>query len=192
MKKVVLSLIVLVLFNTNLFSQFKQGQVELSASAGLGSQKFEQSYSSLYGNSSSSESHSYLMLSVMPGIFIVNGFSFEPEIGMTTVENEQPGFLLLANVSYTYLIPKTAIAPFARIGYGVSNGMGFPNQYLIGQVSDKLDLDIFNIGAGIKNLIGQSAVLRLELNYRSFSQSRSSGKTTESFIALLFGFGIIL
>jgi hypothetical protein len=189
MKKVVLLFGVLVLLNLNLFSQFKQKDVELTASAGLGSM----SISASSGIISISHSYSYMLLSVMPGYFVLDGLSIEPEIGMTAIESSRPDFLFLVNVSYTYLIPKTTIAPFGRIGYGVTNSIGsFPNQFLNDGNPSDMNISVFNIGAGIKHIIGRSAVLRLELNYRNFSQNVSSIDTKAGFVSLLFGFGIIL
>jgi hypothetical protein len=178
-------------------AQFQKGASELSLSGSLGSYTAKSSSS----NFNTSESRNFFFLAVSPGYFVLDGLSVEPEIGMLAIEESEPAWLFLGNLSYTYAIAGSTIAPFIRAGYGVSNAVTAsfaPN--LLARVSDKLDVGVLSLGGGLKVRISDGAYLRTELNYRKLSWSTeyrgySYSSTTDhtySSFGLLVGLSVLL
>jgi len=182
-------------------AQFKKGEVELSLSGSLGSMTNKYTTTSTGGKWSNSESNNYLFVSVMPGYYLVDGLSVEPEIGFLAVQHSEPAEYFLFNLSYTYLIPDTREALYARAGYGIANSVEMPYfSGAIGKFSDKLNVGVINLGGGVKFLLTNSVALRTELNYRTHTWSNSvdygygsySSDQTMSNFGLLIGFSILL
>jgi hypothetical protein len=130
----------------------------------------------------------------MPGYYLIDGLSIELEYGLMAVEDSRPFHSIIGNLSYTYPLPESSVALFARAGYGVSNGRALYSVIMSG--GGEMDYGILNLGAGAKILLSRMAYLRGEVNYRSYSKSDSDefGESTYtlSHIALLFGLGIVL
>ncbi len=171
MKKNVFLAIVLLVFVNNVYSQFTQNSWEAGVliNGGLTSTS---AYSSDPGNSA------YFYLNILPAYYILNGFSFEPQITMNFTEHIEPEFNFIGNLSYTYHIKNSGFAPYVKAGYGVSNsvsmqnlsydwqgGSGFKSIYY----SDNFDIGVFNSSAGIKFLVNKKTALRGELNYKIYN-----------------------
>jgi hypothetical protein len=180
---------------------FTKGSWEVSLSGSVGSLTSKSEYNSSYYSGESSESRNYFQLAVVPGIFIVDGLSIEPEFNMFFYQKAKPSLSFLGNLSYTFIIPEKNFAPFIRIGYGVSNSLQFPIQNgMLAKMSDKFDISILNAGIGLKFLLTENLAFRTELNYRKFSHSADdsgygySYEIKDSFtsISALFGFSILL
>jgi hypothetical protein len=158
--------------------------------------------SSIYGNSTSSESNNYAFISVTPGYYLIDRLSIEPEIGLLSEQHYSPSQYLLLNLSYTYMIPDSKEALYARAGYGIANSVQLPiMSSAIANMSDKLNIGIFNVGVDAKFLLTQSVALRTELNCRSHKWSNSSdfdigssytSDMSMSNVGLLLGFSILL
>ncbi len=175
------------------FAQFKKGSVELSLLGGFGS--FTES-TVPYTRSSST---TIINLSIMPGYYILEGLSFEPELGITIIDPENgsgsSGLSGVANLSYTFAFTEKTYAPFVRIGYGISNGLQLPaiGSFIVeNQGSNESSVTIFAAGAGMKFLIGTHAAIRTEIEYRRQSYSNSEGgEYSGSNIGLNFGITIL-
>ncbi len=163
---IILSLISLV-FAASCQAQFEQGRSELGLVGSMGSYSNKSTVNGPY-TSSYSDSRMYLSFAAVYDYYIVQGFSLEPEVAVTWLEKSEPAAYLLGNISYTHRLTESPAALYGRIGYGVSNGVESP--MFVGGVSkvlDKLKVGVFNAGIGTKILLGESTLIRLELNYRT-------------------------
>ena len=188
MKKFIIFIILFATFSFYSNAQFNPKSFEISSYISFGNYK---SGGTFYGQTQT-YSRDYLMLSVLPGIYIAEGFSIEPEIGIVSMEHTKPGFLLLLNGAYTYRIPTTRLAPFARIGYGVSNCVGYQNSIYMGKSSNAMDIHIINLGIGVKFLVSDKACFRTEINYRKFNFDNSRYDEYDRFISFLFGVSLLI
>ncbi|HEY6951388.1 MAG TPA: outer membrane beta-barrel protein [Bacteroidota bacterium] len=181
-------------------AQFQKGTTELTLSGNLGSSTNKTSGGNSYYSYDHSETVNYAVLDLAVGFFLADGFSLEPEVALFAAEQQEPAQYLLANISYTMPNPSAKVAPFIRAGYGVSNSMKIPGLGIMGRMSDKLDVGVLNLGAGIKYLVASDVALRVEVNYRkhSYSHSDSFSGFTSSYeysfatTGLLFGFSVLL
>lgn len=198
MRRIILRLGALLVLTSYSRAQFKQGDIELSFSGSLGSW----TTSSTSNGRTSSDSRAYVFFAVTPGYYIVDGLSIEAELGLLAVEKMTPTEYLLGDISYTYRLPDSKVALFARVGYGFSNSAKYPmfGDALI-KTSNELDVGVVNIGGGLKYIVSEGVALRAEINYRSHSWTSeyrgyggSSSKTeyTYSNIGLLLGFSVLL
>lgn len=175
---------------------FHSGAVELNFLLDAG--KMTTTYESGFPSGSESNSSTYFNLSVLPGFFIAEGFSIEPEVSFLAVEKAKPAYSIIPNISYTYLLPGSRTAVYARTGYGLSNSYSLFGLLL--RQSNKIDVGIFNVGAGIKYLVTDGATLRMELNYKSTNHEEetnyggynNSASTTVESIRILMGFSLLL
>lgn len=196
MKKLFLLCAIVLLSATSAYSQFKAHDWEFGMSGMFGSVTDKQESS----GHEVSDDQSFMSLSIQPAYYIIDGLFFEPEIGITASEGYQPGFFLLGNIGYTFLPEKSRIAPYARIGYGVSNSIGIPTINSYPRSSDDMNVGVLNLGAGVKYLVTKSVNLRAEINYRQFKRSEDEtyyNQTytidyTRSYISFWFGFSVNL
>ena len=203
-RKLIIALFVLA-NSTIAFAQFEKGNTELTLSGTAGYQKESPSFTS-----NNPESLEYCMLNICVGYYIVNGFSVEPQIGFLAIDKSYPSQSALLNLSYTYRISHSALALFVCSGYGLSNSLCSPVIGFIPLRSEVIsDVHIINAGAGIKILMMDNVILRIEANYHkeSFEYDALEGlyydndtimyytKTEDSsisYVGVLFGFSIIL
>ena len=148
---------------TSAIAQFKKGNVELSLMGGFGS------FTETTSSSTKSSSTTIINLAITPGYYIVDGLSFEPELGLTIITPENgsgsSGVSGVANLSYTFASSENPFAPFLRIGYGISNGLQLPaiGTFIIeNKGSNQSSVTIIATGAGMKFLIGTHAAIRTE------------------------------
>jgi hypothetical protein len=167
MKKIGLSIALVVILSGTMLGQ-KKGDVELSIAG-----TFSSMNSSRAGSSSDTK---YAVLSVSPGFYLIDGLSLEPEIGWIATEHDLPGWLFLGNVSYTYagVDQHHRLAPFIRVGYGVSNSYQLATPQLLVRTSNKLDVGVFNVGGGVKVGVVEGAYLRAEVYYRQYNWTSNS------------------
>jgi opacity protein-like surface antigen len=197
------TLFIIALLAANLeaaFAQFEQGTVEMSLTGTAGYQKVSVSGGST--SSSSSESLGYLYLNTTFGYYLTDGLSLEPQLGTFLMENEPPSESILLNLSYTKPITNTSVALFCRIGYGLGNAISYVALGMAPlRMTNDWDVQIFNMGGGLKILVAENIALRAELNYRSetydlrdvlYSNTSSDIEYTFSNTALLFGFSVLL
>jgi hypothetical protein len=184
MKKFFVSVLLLLAFVgfNNLNAQFKQGDFEFGFGGTGGWEK---------ASYISSIELKYVSLSLIPGYYVIDGLSIEPEIGMTFMEKIKPAFSLIGNVSYTFLLPKAPIGIFARVGYGITNSSNTPGDITYYRGWGNNDANIFNLGAGAKFLLDPKVYIRSEILYRNIKWKVSEESTTK-FIVFLIGLGIVL
>jgi hypothetical protein len=156
------SIALLILLSGTVLGQ-KKGDIELSVAGTFGSSNMSRS-----GSSSDTK---FAVLSVSSGFYLIDGLSLEPEIGWIAMEDDFPGWLFLGNLSYTYpeIDQQHRIAPFIRIGYGVSNSYQLLTTQLLIRTGNKLDVGVLNVGGGVKVGLVESAFLRAEVFYRQYN-----------------------
>ncbi len=177
-------------------SAFHKGSWELNLTGSLGSINTQSEYSYLSYSSSHSENVKYFQLGVIPAYYITQGLSFEPEINIFTLEGMNPAYMLLGSLGYTFKLDNPMFYPFVHAGYGITNAFQVPLNSGLSLASDKMDIGVLNLGAGLKTMLGEGILLRTEINYRSFSNSTDesgfSSSYTLSSVALVFGFSFLL
>lgn len=175
---------------------FQKGTVELNFFLDAGKLTTTYEYSNSLG--SNSDGRTYFNFSVTPGFFIADGFSIEPEIGFLAVERLEPALAIIPNLSYTYLLPESRVALYARAGYGLTNSTSYFGALV--KQSEKMDIGILNVGAGTKYLITDGVIFRVEINYKRLSQEEdmnyvgysNSVKRTLENTRVLFGLSVLL
>jgi hypothetical protein len=176
---------------------FSRGSWELNLSGDFGTQSSETVVNGKsYG---SSEANFYGQLHIIPGIYIVDGLSFEPEVDFLFIKDVDPSYSFIPNISYTHRFPSNSnVAFYARAGYGISNSYNLFGLLL--QTSKSANVGILNLGVGLKYLISESFCFRTEINYRRTSYTNEEtyyfyySKTEETLtnIRVLLGFSLIL
>jgi opacity protein-like surface antigen len=198
--KNILTAVCLVFACGSVYSQTQQGTWELSLSGNFGSVSGSSETTSSFGSSQSEqEAQGYLSLALRPGFYIIDGLVVEPEILWTAVEKVPPSFSLSGNLAYNFSIPESHITPFVLVGYGTGNAIPL-FQRLFFRSSDKLDISVLNIGAGVKFFVAERIALRTEYRYQRYSQEEtfSSGsfssttKTIQNFHNVFLGFSVFL
>lgn len=197
----------IILLSINLLAQtnqmerksFLKGSWELNLSGDMGSITSSTEYESGEYSDESSTDYKYFQLHLIPGYFITDGFSFEPELDFLFVEKEKPSYSLIPMLSYTYLLPSNNhLAIYIRGGYGLTNS--FSAFGILVRQSDALDIGVINIGAGLKIIATENFCIRTEINYRRTSNTEEessfygSYKTTNTLsnIRLLLGLSVLL
>lgn len=224
MKKILLLFIIIITIHTypqvreiESRSYFKQGDVEFNFSTNLGvgfstsnivqkNQNFSPYDSSYYEYSNESSDREFnLIFSASIGYCIIDGLSIEPELDINLVTDVETSISILANLSYTFHIPKKKTYPFIKLGYGVSNYysdsyIGYQNE----SGGNSLDTRVFNAGTGVKFLYSSGLALKLEINFKNYNYSISSSYSNEYFqnttqidgdmnvLSLSIGFSILL
>ena len=196
MKVQILLITALVLSFNVLHAKTTKGVWEFSLSGYLGTMKQSSEWSSQYGSGSSEgEVKEYVLLAVRPGYYITEGFMVEPEILWTAQEDDPPCFAISANIAYNFNIPNTHITPFVLAGYGIGNGISITNR-LIYRSSDKLDINVLNLGAGLKIFVSEPVALRIEYRHQSYSYESSEAfftyESTTTYNTIMFGFSVFL
>jgi hypothetical protein len=202
MKQLICTLAVLLIAASVSNGQYKRGDLEAQFAVGFGSYSYKTTSTFAGSSQEHTDTYKHAEFILCPGYYIIDGLSIELELVVLAVEKEKPSQSFLANLSYTYPIPQTMVAPFVHAGYGVTNGFRFPGFIMVGMndVSDKLDINVLNLGAGAKFLLTKHSAIVAEINYRGYSYSKTSGNapyqyTTDlkfSNIGLLCGLSIIL
>ena len=196
MKVQVLLITILVLFFNVLHGQTRKGVWELSISGYLGTIKQSYEWSSRYGSGTSEgEAKGYILLAFRPGYYITEEFMIEPEILWTAHEDLPPSFAISANLAYNINIPDKHITPFVLVGYGIGNGIPITHR-LIYRSSDKLDINVLNLGAGLKIFVSEPIAIRIEYRYQSYSHEDSedsyTSESTTTYNTIMFGFSVFL
>jgi len=183
MKKILLSLIII--FVSSLSAQVKNiserqyfrqydWEVTSSISLGLSGTSIENTLPDYYGYGSGDEEF-YSEISLSLGFFILDGFSFEPELEYNFF-SEDATFSLIANVSYTINIPRKSIYPYFKVGYGKSGYTAYNYGYSPDNsegLFESLDANVINAGAGLKIIQSSTFAMRLELNYKYISYNQT-------------------
>ncbi len=178
---------------------FLKGSWELNLSGDIGSITSSTKYESGQYSGERSTDYKYFQLHLIPGYFITDGFSFEPELDFLFVEKEKPSYSLIPMLSYTYSLPSNKhLAIYMRGGYGLTNS--FSAFGILVRQSDALDIGVIKIGAGLKLIATENFCFRTEINYRRASHTEeesifySSYKYTNTFsnIRLLLGLSVLL
>jgi len=180
-------------------AQFRQGDFEFMLSGTVGSLSENFKYTSKVNpqfSDESDDSHSYAYFSLLPSWYIIDGLAAELELGLRASEGSKPVQAVVLNASYTHPLRRSAVALFARAGYGVSNGYTIPLYADLVPRTDDFDVNIINLGAGVKIRPGGSGLIRAEINYRIQSYERDTELSTYEYsfgaLSVLLGVGIIL
>lgn len=134
---------------------------ELSTSASFMSVKYKDS----------TESSTIVNLPIRVGIFLYKGLALEPEVVLTIPDQGSAGILALVNLAYNFNV-KGKLVPFILAGAGYGNGQEMLN--FVGNMDT--GITALNVGAGVKFLVSDSAAIRLEYRFVSYS-----GKKTETY-----------
>lgn len=193
-------------------SPFKQGDFEVNFSTNLGAafssygstetNKSFNSYDSTYSTYTYSSDHSsrdfLLLFSASIGYYFIDGLSFEPEFDLNLITDDEISVSILANLTYNIRTSSHKANPYIKLGYGLSNYITNYNYYGV-RSDNSLDTKVFNAALGIKLAYTPWSVMRLELNYKYFSNSNSysysdpyiqtSIETESSIDALSIAFG---
>ena len=101
---------------------FTKGSWELNLSGDMGSQTSKSEYESSGYSEENSSDLTYFQLHIIPGYFLIDGLSFEPELDFLFAEENKPSYSLIPMLSYTYLLPNNPkLALYVRGGYGLTN-----------------------------------------------------------------------
>jgi opacity protein-like surface antigen len=174
MKKIAAFLIMAVfLMAAGAFAQSAQEKrVEFSTSASFTTYKYEHS----------SESTTLLNVPLRLGFFVWKGLEFEPEVEFTIPDDtEDTGVIFRGNISYNFRASKKTF-PFILAGGGVGNAV----KMLTWAADTNETVTVLNFGAGIKQLVGESAAIRLEYRFSRYSWSSdwaSSYRIDHEFLA---------
>ncbi len=194
MKKIILFLVIISMASMNSqvrevesISSFKQGDFEVNFSTNLGAgflkttstntdQYFNYNDSIYYSQSYNSEysSREFLFLfSASIGYYFIDGLSFEPEFDVNLITDDEVSISILANLTYNFSTTSKKTYPYVKVGYGLSNYVTYYDYYG-GSTDNSLDTQVFNAALGIKMIYTSGSMMRLELNYKYFSNSRSN------------------
>lgn len=146
--------------------------VKVSFAQPVKGKKFEFSTSaSMWNVKDDGETETVINLPIRIGFFIYKGLEIEPELILTIPEeSEETGYIILANVSYNFKASETLI-PFILAGGGYGNGPRFFDFVL----DYDMGVTVFNFGAGIKYIVGNTAAIRIEYRFTKYS-----GEETET------------
>lgn len=162
MKKFLSNLIVLL---------FGLMMTEHSVAQTIAGKKFEFSTSASVWNvkSNDGETETVVNLPIRIGFFIFKGLEIEPELFLTIPEDsEDTGYIILANLSYNFKTSENLMF-FLLGGGGYGNG-----SRLFDFVWDNdMGVTVYNFGAGIKYLVGDSAALRIEYRFTKYSGEKT-------------------
>lgn len=173
MKNAIMILTAIILLSSTQFAQYKKGKWELGFIGSIGSTTQSSKSSGTSGSHDNSVDMDFFDISVLPGYYLFDGFSIEPEFGFTAIKDVKPSYNLIANLSYTLLFPNTSNAFFIKTGYGLGNAYALPMaDELLVRFSDKFDVTILNLGGGVKISVGEKVYIRCEVNYRIQSWQR--------------------
>jgi hypothetical protein len=128
--------------------------------------KFEFSTSaSMWNIKDEGETETLINLPIRIGFFIYKGIEIEPELILTIPEDSgETGYIILANVSYNFKASETLI-PFILAGAGYGNGP----RYFDAVWDFDMGVTVFNFGAGIKYVVGNTAAIRIEYRFTKYS-----------------------
>ncbi len=189
-------------------AQFEQGRSEIGLTTSIGPGDHVNTFFGAHDDYRFASNY-YFSLSTVYDYYVLPGLSLEPEASMTWYK-EARILLLLANLSYSHRLGQSPVALFGRIGCGVSNDSYklsllpiltrvLPGRHFMGIAYGKtcaillskefisigksithFDAGILNAGVGAKIFLGARTLLRLELNYRSFTwnEAGSAGIST--------------
>ena len=137
----------------------------------LEGKKFEFSTSATMWNvkSDGGETETLINLPIRMGFFVFKGLEIEPELFFTIPEeSEDIGYIILGNLSYNFKTSENLIL-FVLGGAGFGNG-----QRLLDLVMDQdMGVTVYNFGAGMKYLVGDSAAIRIEYRHTNYSGEKS-------------------
>ncbi|MDP3150854.1 MAG: outer membrane beta-barrel protein [Ignavibacteria bacterium] len=173
MRNVKMIIAAVILLSSTQFAQYKKGQWELGFTGSVGSTTQSSKSSGTSGSYDNSIDTDFFDISLLPGYYLLDGFSIEPEFGFFAIKDEKPSYNLIANLSYTFMFPYSSNAFFIKAGYGLGNAYALPmaDEFLV-RVSNKFDVTILNLGTGVKFFVGEKVYIRCEANYRIQSWQR--------------------
>ena len=183
-------------------AQFSKGTIEMSLMGTAGqlneTLKWEYSYDGSTMSDEVSETRKYAYVAFTPGYYLVDRLSLELELGLRAMEGASPAHSGVANLSYTYPIRRSWLAPYLRAGAGLANALSVPGfmDLVSMRLVDGNDVTILQAGAGVKLRTGPSGLVRIEVNYRHqrYSWEGEVSKPDHSLgtIALLVGVGVLI
>jgi opacity protein-like surface antigen len=118
---------------------------------------------------------SYLNIPVRVGYFIWKGLEIEPELTMTFTSDDidlGTGLFFSLNAAYNFTLTNKKLIPFVRAGFGLGNGI---RQFDLIFKTSGYTITAPSLGLGAKYRIGDSAALRLEYRFNSYSASGGVG-----------------
>ena len=185
--------------------KFLQGDIEVTSSSIMGISRTtgETTFSGITSEFSG-ENEFFWEIGLAIGVYVIDGLSVEPEFNINFIESET-AFSIIGNVLYTFHIPRKTIYPFLKAGYGVSSLNSRSSYNYFGERSEglfeSLNGNVFCGGFGLKIIYSQTTVMRIELNYKYFTNEFSEQdffnnetqtyKYATSALSIVFGFAIL-
>lgn len=168
------------------FSSFKQGDFEANFSTNLGAafsknnvtttnqyfNYYDSTYTTSKNNSENSSKDYLMLLTASIGYYFVDGLSFEPELDINLITDDEISISILANLTYNFSTSNSKTYPYVKVGYGISNYVTY-NNYYGGSTDNSLDTQLINTALGIKLASASGSVMRIELNYKYYTNSSS-------------------
>lgn len=177
MKRIIgISLVFIFLFISvkGVFAQPVEGKkFEFSTSASMWNVRIE----------GATETETVFNIPVRIGLYIFKGLEIEPELFLTIPEDgDGTGILLLGNLAYNFKASE-------KVNLFVLGGFGFGNSAQSFSIAFDYDENVtaLNFGGGLKFLVGNSAAIRFEYRFTSFSAEGDHIRTDNN---LYFGVSI--
>lgn len=193
---------VLLLVAASARAQFSKGTIEMSLMGTAGqlneTVKWEYGFDGSTMSDEDTDTRKYAYVAFTPGYYLIDHLSLELELGLRAMEGASPVHSGVANLSYTYPIRRSWLAPYLRAGAGLANAISIPGfvDLVPTMRLDGYDVTILQAGAGVKLRTGPSGIVRIEVNYRhqSYSWEGLVSKSDHSLgtIALLVGVGVLI
>ena len=162
--KLILAILIVLSSAEISFSQIKKGDKELSVAASLSSRKIE----------NAEESWHAINVPIRVGIMLNRNLAIEPELSFSKYKDEDPGYILAANLAYNFT-PTDAqnkLVPFISAGFGYANTTLFLSN-LAWAGSEDDNWTVINASGGLKAFVREGAALRLEYRFQNFLGDRN-------------------
>lgn len=158
-------------------AQFHKGAIELSFSGygGVNKQEIEVEDTQYSEFNEELDANKYFVLFIRADYFLCHTLSIEPEISWTTQDKMPPSYFLSANAAYHFTQINKRVVPFVLAGMGVGNGLPVMNLLPAGYPSNKFDVTLFTVGAGVKYPLSEKIALRLEYRYQRYKMDYHLG-----------------
>lgn len=154
--RIIISCVFILFIVKGIFAQPVEGKkFEFSTSASMWNVKFE----------GDPDSETVFNIPLRIGFYLFKGLEIEPEVFLTLPEDgEETGILVLGNLAYNFKATD-------HVNLFILGGLGFGNSVQSFGIAWDYDesISVLNFGGGIKYLIGNSAALRLEYRFTSYS-----------------------
>ena len=176
MKTIVFASVLLLAAVGTSSAQFRKGSAEYLFSGGF------QSISS-----SRDDALTMIALDFSPSFYVTDGLAINPDLGLTSIGGSGDASTALSGlVALSFAFSQgSSGTPYLRVGCGATTGISTPFGF-VGADDSKTSV-VFLAGLGGKFVVGNSAIVQLELGYTS----ETIDNETLSSVGLRVGVGLI-